>query len=432
MSEVLLVGVAEIDITPPVGTLLAGSLVPRTSTGVGNPLCAKAIVLASGGVRLAYVALDLISLDRGFGGDRAVELASRASGIPTDHICYSCSHTHTGPYTRKRQADLMDENWFATLPERIAEAVRLADETKVPARMSRCRAFEMRTHQNRRIRFKDGRHINAWLLGNHVNGDLQSVGTAGPVDPEVGMLAFDALDGRLLAVMYHFTLHANSDFGPMFSADYPGIVSQRMREEFGKEVMSLFMPGCCGDVNPTHSRDHLTTGDLLADQMIPALRKREPIVGPIRLGARKRTVDVPLRDLELDQEERLDKCGWGKTSNKYFRKAQAALREEGLTQVETLVQAFHIGDIGFVTLPGEVFVDWQLKIKESSPFPWTYPVELSNDSLGYLITRDAWEGGGYEALTSRGTFIDVAGVELMVDRVTEMLRQLSRVQSQER
>ena len=426
MNENLLVGVAEIEITPPVGTKLAGSLAPRTSVGVDNPLCAKALVLESEGVRLAYVALDLVSFERGYGGDRAVALASAATGIPEDHICYSCSHTHTGPYTRKRQVDLVDTAWMEALPERIAEAVRQADATKVPARLSRCRAFEMRTHQNRRIRFKDGRHINAWLLGNHVNGDLQSVGTAGPVDPEVGMLAFDTLDGQLLGVLYHFTLHANSDFGPKFSADYPGIVSQRLREAFGDSVVALFMPGCCGDVNPTYARDHVTTGNLLAAQMVPALQKRVPTEGPIRLGARKRTVDVPLRDLELDQEERLEKCGWGKASDEYFRKAHAALREEGITQVETVVQAFHIGDTGFVTLPGEVFVDWQIKMKETSPFPWTYPVELSNDSLGYLITRDAWEGGGYEALISRGTFIDVAGVELMVDRVTEMLRQLHR------
>jgi hypothetical protein len=428
MGEDLLVGVAEIDITPPVGTQLAGSLKPRTSVGIDNPLYVKAVVLESSGVRLAYIALDLISVDRGFGGDKAVALASRATGIPASHICYSCSHTHTGPYTRKRQAHLMNLDWFADFPEKVAEAVRLADDAKVPARMSRCRAFEMRTHQNRRIRFKDGRHINAWLLGNHVNGDLQAVCTAGPVDPEVGMLAFDSLDGNLLAVIYHFTLHANSDFGPEFSADYPGIVSQRMREEFGDNVVCLFMPGCCGDVNPTFSRDHVTTGNLIAEQMIPALKKREPISGPIPLGARKRTVDVPLRDLELDQEERLEKCGWGAESNEYFRRAHRDLREEGVTQVETLVQAFHIGDTGFVTLPGEVFIDWQARIKKTSPFPWTFPVELSNDSLGYLITRDAWEGGGYEALISRGTFIDVAGVELMVDRVSEMLRQLYRDQ----
>jgi len=396
------------------------------STGIDNSLYASAIVIESGGRRLAFVALDLISLERGFSGDEAVRQASEVTGIAEDHICYSCSHTHTGPYTRKRQEQHCDSAWMASLPGRIAEAVGRADDLRVPATVSRCRAFETRIQQNRRIRFKDGRHINAWLLGNHVNGDLQALATAGPIDPEVGMLAFDSLDGQLLAVVYHFALHANSDFGPQLSADYPGVVSTRLREAFGDQVVPLFMPGCCGDINPTHSRDHLTTGNLLADQMVPALELRQPLAGPLPLGANKQSITVPLRDLELDQEERLAECGWGAELDDVFREGHATLRAEGITQVDTWVQAFHLGDTSFVALPGEVFIDWQTRIKEKSPFPWTFPVELSNDSLGYLITRDAWEGGGYEALINVGTFIDVAGVDLMVDRGLELLRQLHR------
>lgn len=45
MSKRLLVGTAEVDITPPVGTALAGSLHPRMSIGIEDPLTFKAIVL---------------------------------------------------------------------------------------------------------------------------------------------------------------------------------------------------------------------------------------------------------------------------------------------------------------------------------------------------------------------------------------------------
>ena len=422
MGQSLRVGTAEVDITPPVGTLLAGSLKPRPSVGVDNPLFAKAIVLESDGHRLAYVALDLVSLGRDTGGDEAVRRASAATGIPEDHIAYACSHTHTGPYTHKRREEYIDAAWFGALPERIATAVQRADAAKVPARLSRCRAFEWRTHANRRVRFKDGRHVNRWLLDNPINAPLQAVCTAGPIDPEVGMLAFDSLDGDLLAVMYHFTLHANSDFGPKFSADYPGVVSERLREAFGPQTVALFMPGCCGDINPTHK--HLATGNFLAEPMVAALRTRQPSADPVPLGACKRRLTVPLRNLELDQEERLAKCGWPKELNEVFRQGQARLRAEGIQQVETWIGAFRIGEVGFVTLPGEVFVDWQVLIKERSPFAWTYPVELSNDSLGYLITRDAWEGGGYEALTGASTCIDVNGVHLLVDRSLDLLQSL--------
>ena len=41
----LLVGAAEIDITPPLGAKMAGALVPRPSRGAADPLFVKAIVL---------------------------------------------------------------------------------------------------------------------------------------------------------------------------------------------------------------------------------------------------------------------------------------------------------------------------------------------------------------------------------------------------
>ena len=66
-SEQLLIGVAEVEITPPVGTLLAGGLDPRPSEGVEDPLLVKAIVLEQGGRRIACVAFDLLVLPKASG-----------------------------------------------------------------------------------------------------------------------------------------------------------------------------------------------------------------------------------------------------------------------------------------------------------------------------------------------------------------------------
>ena len=68
MSDDFLAGAAQVDITPPVGTALAGSTVPRKSLGVQDPLTIKAVVLESGSVRLAYALYDLISVRREEGG----------------------------------------------------------------------------------------------------------------------------------------------------------------------------------------------------------------------------------------------------------------------------------------------------------------------------------------------------------------------------
>ncbi len=94
------VGASEIDITPPVGTLLAGSLVPRVSTGIQDPLYVKSIVIESSGVKLACVIFDLIAVEREL-LENAISIASQKTGIPEQNIVWAATHTHTGPYTTR-------------------------------------------------------------------------------------------------------------------------------------------------------------------------------------------------------------------------------------------------------------------------------------------------------------------------------------------
>src|SRR3954453_387552 len=55
-------GMAEIDITPPVGHRMAGYYDERLATGTHDPLKAKALVLRQGREQIALVFCDLIGL----------------------------------------------------------------------------------------------------------------------------------------------------------------------------------------------------------------------------------------------------------------------------------------------------------------------------------------------------------------------------------
>jgi hypothetical protein len=99
------------------------------------------------------------------------------------------------------------------------------------------------------------------------------------------------------------------------------------------------------------------------------------------------------------------------------------LHELGIREVITPVGAWHLGDTVFPCLPGEPFVEWGLKLKQESPFPWTFPVELADDCVGYLVTPSAWEAGGYECLNSSG-MVSVAGARTLVDESLKMLHEL--------
>ena len=94
--SMMLAGAAEVDITPAIGTAMVGALVPRFSEGIDDPLMAKALVLESGPLRMAVVALDLATLPRRW-GDACVSAAAAKTGIPPEHIVWCATHTHTGP-----------------------------------------------------------------------------------------------------------------------------------------------------------------------------------------------------------------------------------------------------------------------------------------------------------------------------------------------
>ena len=93
----LMAGAAETVVTPAAeGTCLIGPMKP--STGVNDDLYARALVLADGDNRIAIVTLDYLGFDFGF-TRVLLTAASKASGIPTDHIMLNCSHTHSAPLT---------------------------------------------------------------------------------------------------------------------------------------------------------------------------------------------------------------------------------------------------------------------------------------------------------------------------------------------
>jgi hypothetical protein len=75
---------------------------------------------------------------------------------------------------------------------------------------------------DRHLKFKDGRKINTWLL-HQGEDEVQCLSAAAPIDPEVGIVSFDDEQGAPIAILWHYSLHTNANFGLRFSADYPAL-----------------------------------------------------------------------------------------------------------------------------------------------------------------------------------------------------------------
>src|SRR5512143_2463262 len=95
-AQSLEVGSAEVDITPPVGYRMAGYFNERLSTGIHDPLHAKALVLRQGTEQLALVSCDLVGVSLRETSQARAQ-ASRRTGIPVTNIVICATHTHTGP-----------------------------------------------------------------------------------------------------------------------------------------------------------------------------------------------------------------------------------------------------------------------------------------------------------------------------------------------
>jgi hypothetical protein len=90
------------------------------------------------------------------------------------------------------------------------------------------------------------------------------------------------------------------------------------------------------------------------------------------------------------------------------------------TEVE--VQVIALGkELAWVSLPGEIFVELGLAIKQDSPFAHTIIAELANGSIGYIPTRRAYVQGNYEVESARCA--EGSG-ELLVDTAIRLLKDL--------
>ena len=78
-------------------------------------------------------------------------------------------------------------------------------------------------------------------------------------------------------------------------------------------------------------------------------------------------------------------------------------------------------DVAIVCLPGEVFVELGLAIKQGSPFRTTLVIELSNHvETIYVPNRAAYAGGSYEVTNSN---LQPGGGEMLVEAALGLLRE---------
>jgi len=84
----------------------------------------------------------------------------------------------------------------------------------------------------------------------------EEVASVGPIDPQIGLLRLDTLDGRTLALVYNFACHPIMGVpGGGNTADLVGFASKVIEDNLSDGAIALFVQGCGGDINPAGYKD---------------------------------------------------------------------------------------------------------------------------------------------------------------------------------
>ncbi len=403
----LYVGFAETDVTPKLGSQSPGGFAARRLHEVHDPLKAVAMVVRNDSTTLAMVGVDVVFMPDAVAA-RAREIIERNTKIPAQNVLMGASHTHGGGPVADCFGSASDPAYLDLLVERIAGAVEQAFHSLHSAEIGEGFGYEPSISFNRRFLMRDGRQVT-----HPGKGNPDIVQPAGPIDPDVGVLAARAPGGPILGVFVNFACHLTIVGGEGFTADYAANLRSVVRAHYQMPHLPVgFLLGAAGDVTQVDNRrPGREFGAEWADifglalgseviQTIGRMTWRKEAV----LKATRFIVPIPIRGPDEEPPEiPTIGLGSGPAADAVYAREREALAGERAQRpvVPCEVQAMRVGDLGIVTNGAEFFCQLGLDIKAASPFARTWVVSLANQWIGYVATPTAYYSGGYEPRTAR-------------------------------
>lgn len=426
-AEAAEVGIAAVDIEPPIGIPLAGygakarrlpSYVDwgdelehaaffRPSVGRHSPIQSKAMVIRNGESKVVFVSVDFVGVEKRMVSDLADSVAHL--GIKAEELIVGATHTHSGPGTFSRRPSMVmiavdrfrKENYDFILAK-MANSIEIAFE--------RLQSAELLTTTFQ----TEGLQRNKWRRKGEDHFDKRAR----------FLLARSMADKEIMGGLLNYALHGNgmpiSDL--RFSSDTLGSIATHV-EQFISERNSpgaaapviLFMNGAEGDVGNRErtvaavAADGRTFAEQAAEAgILDELRPVDPSISISRKGVWLGLPGMSLRN-----------CIWGKEERS--QSGPDPRFPLPFMQQRTFVSQISIGDIYMLTWPGEPSVqvgyDTQAIAAEYGHED-SWILGLTNDYQSYFTTKTEYNEGVYDSCSSlfrwKGTTrIQTAMIELM-------------------
>jgi len=271
---------------------------------VSDPLFVRALVLDDGCEKIVLITMDVTAIgartiSQNILCDSADDFLPKVRrrieeefNIPGGNVSVSASHTHGVPRM------LCDD---AAQVARTVEAVAQAMRAMVPVTFGIGAGREDTLTFNRTMMMKDGTDYT--LRGCNPPPPDSEVAGLRPIDPEIGILRVDRLDGSPLAIVYNFASHLL--LGPpagkrgRISADHVGVTLNYLEENLGGGATAFFLQGAGGDIaevskcDTAHPRSAYDFGTRLGQSIMRSYRSIK--TGAAKIKTASKLVRFPLR-----------------------------------------------------------------------------------------------------------------------------------------
>jgi len=413
-------GLAQIDITPPVGIELGGYAARvQPSISVMDRLHLRALYLKDETEKLLWLHADVIALDTEFVTSfRAWAKANL--NVREEQVLLTATHTHAGPVTvALTGCGNMDETYLRQLRANFESAARQAMAKTEPVRVVYATG-ECRLAIDRRN--KPSAHT----------------------DPVVSAIGFKRADNTFAAVIANYAMHPTSlgSVNRAISTDWCGYAADLLSQNLPGNPITLVTNGACGNINPPKQNiDHATLrgfGQTVAQTVLDKLAAAP--ADDARLNLAREVVAMPMDTMTPEEIDRVidhnltQNVGesWAvpwRIANEAWRETQKQLVQSGRGQtLDIELFTARIGPVTIIAINGEIFSRFT-EILRRRTGQNLFTITYANCAFGYIPTREAYAEGGYEVEQAHffyNTFRPKSGgLELLADRAAQLVEKLN-------
>ncbi|MBN8789901.1 MAG: neutral/alkaline non-lysosomal ceramidase N-terminal domain-containing protein [Terrimonas sp.] len=450
MNHSFLAGAAQVDITPPLGTIINGEFVAFYAHTIHDPLFSKALVLQNEGVQLAVVMVDICAMDKEFITEVKKDI-NVLTGIPGDNVLIAATHTHYAGSILDLLGGPCDLPYRKNLGKKIVQSVVDAKNRLEPAKIAFA-AVDVPEHVVcRRYFMKPG-----YKAVNPVTGELDIIKTnpaggedyidrrASEVDPELSAVAIQSMKGEWIGLLANYSMHYVGDCSNgTVTADYFAVFARHIAANVkaGESFVAMLSNGTSGEANiwdflqpdrypkEAHQKKEVIGRDLAA-KLSNALQNIKWETN-ISLSANFSYVTLAVRKPSADEVEAAKKIVAQtdyrlinpdvEAMGKIYAREQVFLNEYPDT-IEFPVQALKIGDITIGALGGEFFAETGLSLKKNIGTGKYFTITMANGYIGYIPPAHEIEKGGYETWRCRTSHIKEEGEDIVRNALFEIAK----------